>query len=171
MVSQGHSIHYQRRWYYVLWCLLLFGSIRIWVLWETPRISGTAKILVRLQIRNAPSKCRVQAWVGPTQNWEGAAWNGEKAAANAVLNPDSTILPPIVVSVAFRRWIKDYIHHGTSELLVLRIVPPSGPPRYLFFPLADDWRSGFLRVGWVMRMNIPCVWEDLESDAMAFPGE
>jgi hypothetical protein len=163
------SIHYRRRWFYVLWCALLLASAGAWVLWVTPRASGTVKMVIRLKIEAAPRGCRVQAWAGPRARWAGDAWHGENPAAEAVMGEDRLDLPPIRLDIAFRRWIKDYIPSRTSDLLVIRFVPPTGQSRYFFLPLEKDWRSGLLRVGWVMNVKIPCPWQSLGTDAMAVP--
>lgn len=166
---EERSIHYRRRWFYVLWCALLLVSVWAWILWVTPRESGTARMMVRLKVEAVPPGCRVQAWTGPQARWAGDAWQGENPAAEAVMGGDYLDLPPIRLDIAFRRWVKDYIPSKTSDLLVIRFVPPTGQSRYFFLPLEKDWRSGLLRVGWVIHVKIPCPWESLGTDATAVP--
>lgn len=159
------SIHHQRRWYYALWGVLLGLSLTAKLLWETPSRKGIAYLAVRLEVQDLPAGSRAQVWAGPRAQWEGAAWQGLGSVAGATVGPGEVSIPRIPLLVGYRRWVhNDFIPRRTSDLVVCRVLPPSGGPRYLAFPLKEDWRSGILRPGGHLALKLGCRWSDLSAD-------
>lgn len=150
LVPAPPSIHYRRRWFYVLWTGLLLLMIGVWILWETPKARVQASLAMRLELSGAPKGCRVQAWAGPKAQWPGSAWGGQGAFADLPLDDNGqAILPLLRVPIAQRRWLKaDYLRRGTSDLIMLKITPPGAPSRYCLVSLAEDISSGLLRPKW-----------------------
>lgn len=163
------SIHYQRRWFYALWGALLLAALGALALWETPSRRESAALDVAVNVRGVPEGTRAQAWAGPRGSWPGPTWNGEGAFADLVLAREGeTRLPRVRMAIARRRWVRDYLPRGTWDLVVVRLVPPSGPPRYLPMDCAKDIRSGILRQGLRLKVTISGLWDHLPVDADAF---
>lgn len=166
-MAELRSIHYRRRWFYVLWVALLLCSAGAWALWERPLSLDHASLAFRIQVRNAPPGTRVQAWNGPWDQWQGSAWSGDGAAATD-LDPDgSAVLPVLSVQIAPRRWVRGYVPRDTWDLMVLRLTPPSGPPRYFIQPLADDILAGDLKPHWKLSTSAGFNWDKLHTDGKA----
>lgn len=158
------SIHFRRRRYYALWSLLLVLSIAAKVLWEIPVRTGTADLDLRCQITGLPEGSRLQAWSGPKNQWSNIPWDKAGTLAQVEAGPGSVKLPLMTLPVGFRRWVHDYIPRKTADLVVLRILPKSGLPRYSVFPLGSDWHSGLLQPGKRMLMTINCPWAGLDTN-------
>ncbi len=158
------SIHYRRRWFYVLWCGLLLASLAALVAWETPRRSGTSKLNLRVRVKELPPQTLVKVWAGPRGRWPKAAWTPLE------LHPtdENVIVNALPLSVAYRRWVKDTIPRRTADLVVLSFQAPGQAPRYLALPLVQDWRSGILRPGRKMSVSMECGWKGLLTDASGF---
>jgi hypothetical protein len=162
------SIHFQRRWFYVLWCVLLFASLAAFAAWETPSRRELGALDVAIDVRDVPAGTRAQAWEGPRKAWR-AAWNGEGAWADLVLAKEGpTPLPRTRLAIARRRWVHDYIPRGTWDLVIVRLTPPSGPARYLVLDCSKDIRAGVIRKGFRLKVVISGVWSHLPVDAEAF---
>ncbi|HWQ09797.1 MAG TPA: hypothetical protein VN436_11830 [Holophaga sp.] len=165
MQQSRPSIHHQRRWYYALWVGLLGLSLAAKVLWETPSRTGVAYLAVHLAVQDLPSGSQAQAWAGPRAQWEGAAWQGLGSVVGATVESGEVSIPRIPLPVGYRRWVRgDVIPRRTSDFVVCRVLPPSGQPRYLAFPLKEDWRSGVLRPGAHLALDLGCRWRDLATD-------
>ncbi len=159
-------IHHRRRWYYVLWSVLLLLSAGALVLWETPARTELASLQVLPNIMGAPGGSRLQVWAGPQKRWPGSAWSGQGAFADVALPGSGAAAVPLMrVPIARRRWIQDYLPRGTWDLVMLRVVPPSGPARFFALPLAGDIRSGLLRSKRRLTASIDVSWENLKVDA------
>jgi hypothetical protein len=164
MTGNQASIHFRRRWFYVLWCGLLALSLGAWTLWETPGLTGSAHVNLRLRIQNVPVGCQAQAWAGPRGNWPPASWQSPAVSVNQGGLGDQVTIPGLPFPVAFRRWVRDYIPRRTADLLVVRIQPPEGEPRYFALFLGADWRTGLLTPGRVMTLTANCSWRNLTTD-------
>ena len=142
------SIHYRRRWFYVLWTALLLALLWGWALWERPKHIYEASLKVQYRARGeVPAGTRVQGWVGPAGRRPGADWQGEGGFVEAVLDGNNQIVLPVFkLHLAPRRWgRRAFIPRYTWDLLVLRITRPGQAPRYLSASLARDIDSGLLR--------------------------
>ncbi len=159
------SIHFRRRWYYALWVSLLLLSAGALVLWERPASTSEASLVVKLDLPGAPAGCRIQAWVGPWAQGRNLDW-GAAGLLQADLQADGQASLPLVrVRIARRRWVPDYIPRATWDLMVLRIMPPAGPPKFYCLPLSEDIRSGVLRAKWRLTTVIQVPWDGLQTDA------
>jgi len=160
------SIHHRRRWYYALWSALLVLSAGALALWESPTRTDLASLQVTLTVPGAPGGSRLQAWAGPWKGWPGAAWSGRGAFADLALpSAGAATLPLLRVPIARRRWVRDYIPRGTWDLVMLKVVPPSGAPRYYALPVANDIRVGLLRPRYRLTASIDVSWDNLKVDA------
>jgi len=166
-VSDLRSIHFRRRWYYVLWVALLALSAGAWLLWERPLSIDHASLAFRIQVRNVPPGTRVQVWNGPWDRWPGPAWSGEGAAATDLNGDGFAALPVLSVQIGQRRWVRGYVPRDTWDLLVLRLTPPDGPPRYFIQPLSDEIRMGELKPHWKLTTDAGFNWDKLHSDGKA----
>lgn len=163
------SIHYRRRWFYVLWVALLLLSCGVWYLWERPLRLEQASLQVQLRVRNAPAGTRVQVWAGPVSRWEGRDWSGEGLAQAALQADGSAGLPLFHIQIARRRWVKDYIPRGTWDLMMVKCTAPGAPPRYFALPLSEDIRKGVLRPRWRLTTTVSVPWDGLPTDPKAPP--
>ncbi len=162
------SIHYRRRWFYVLWGVLLLASLGALALWETPKLTGTAQFTLQLQVQNLPARTQVKVWAGPRGGWPGSAWRDQGVAAEVRIVAESVTLVALPLLVAYRRWVKDTIPRRTADLVVLRFEAPGQPPRYFAQPLVGDWLSGILRPGRRMTLRTERRWQDLGTDPAGF---
>lgn len=144
LVSDAGSIHHQRRWYYVLWSLLLGLSLGCWILWVIPGSRGQATLTLNLTFAGLPQGTKVQVWAGPKDRWQGKAWAAEDAVVNRVVQDGAVSLGPFPLSLAYRRWLKTYIPGRTTDLVVVRLVAENGGVRYLPLSLREDLNTGFL---------------------------
>lgn len=162
------SIHYRRRWFYVLWCVLLLASIAGLALWEVPARIGNARIILWLQVKGVPARSKVMVWVGPHRRWPGSVWQGQGAVAETWAEDETVSLKAFRLPVAYRRWVKDCIPRRTADLVVIRFEAPGQPPRYRALSLGDDWQSGLLAPGRMMHIEIKCEWNGLGTDPSGF---
>lgn len=160
------SIHYRRRWFYVLWSGLLVLSCAALFLWERPASRDQASLQVLLHLQGAPEGVKAQAWAGPAARFAGPDWTGAGAFAEAAMAPDGSVpLPLVRLWIARRRWVRDYIPRGTWDLVVVKLSPPSGAPRFLVLPCGKDIHSGILRAKHKEIISIDISWENLTLDA------
>lgn len=157
------SIHYRRRWAYVLWVSLLLLSLGALVLWERPLAVVSASFQLKVAIRQAPAGATVQAWAGP---W--AAWDGPGRFAGAPIQVQlgadgSATLPVFHLPIARRRWAGGYIPSGTWDLMMLRFTAPGEPDRYWVVPLSRDIRMGILRPRFRLISTLSTRWGLLEA--------
>lgn len=162
------SIHYSRRGYYVLWGVLLLASLAALALWETPRLRGTARLTLRLKVRELPAQTTVKVWVGPRGRWPGSAWTGQGAAASLPSADGNVSLNALSLPVAYRRWVQDTIPRRTADLVVLRCEASGQAPRYFALPLVQDWRSGLLAPRRTMTLSMELGWKGLPTDPSGF---
>lgn len=162
---EERSIHYRRRWYYVLWCGLLASAAVAWLAWETPRLSAHGKVSVRLTLPGLPEGVKAQVWAGPRAVCPSGEWDGSAAAVDlGVIQGNGVNLPPLGLPVGYRRWVADYIPRKTADVLVFRLEAPDQAVRYLVLPLGADWRQGHLRPGRILRYDIQMRWDRLSFD-------
>jgi hypothetical protein len=170
MEFNSSALHFQRRWYYALWIMLLCISTGLLIRWEIPIRIGKAKVELHLRVSGMPENSRVLVWVGPRKQWPGDTWTGEDAVTDFIANSDEINTPSLNLTVAFRRWMdKVYIPRKTSDLLVLKIQPQVGSPRYFILPIDMDWRTGLLHEGREMKISVSCPWDGLWKSAEAIP--
>lgn len=162
MGTNPDSIHYRRRWYYVLWSSLLVASFWLWILWLVPAKSGEAAIRLNLRIADIPAGSRIGVWAGPRASWDGSG-KGD-LAATAQVPSDGALTLTRLLPVAYRRWIGDYIPGKTSDLLILMIQPPEGAVRYITLRLHQDWRDGTLQPGRRLLVTLEGKWKGLSSN-------
>ncbi len=166
------SIHHQRRWYYVLWVLLLAGSAGAYHRWRIPARIERPALALAIETRGLPGPVEVAVWKGPEAAWPGAAWDGAGAAFQG--RPDAQgrlVVPPLEVPFAVRRWVRqDFIRPASQDLVVLRFAPAGQPPRYLHLRLRRDWYQGILRDGKRLQVNVRQEWESLDLQAEVPPG-
>ena len=169
-MTATRSIHHRRRWFYVLWGVLLMASLTALGLWETPKLVGAARLSVRLKVDNLPPHSQMKVWAGPHGRWPGATWAGQGAAAEVHPSDEKVVLEGLLLPVSYRRWGKDTIPRRTADLVVLRFQVPGQAPRFLPLPLGQDWRSGLLRPERKMSVAIQCEWQGLTTDPAGFGG-
>ncbi len=159
------SIHYRRRWFYALWVFLLVLSGLALLVWEMPVRTDTAALQVRIHVTGVPEGTRTQAWAGPWKTWPGKDWTGAGAFGDLAVPPSGTIVLPVVrLSIARRRFNLGYIPRGTWDLVMVKFVPPSGPPRFIALPCSQDIRTGLLRPKYKLTDSIDTSWNNLLLD-------
>lgn len=162
------SIHYRRRWFYLLWSVLLLLSATALLYWETPAARELASLQVQFNVTGAPAGTRMQAWAGPWGSWAGQDWTGAGALADATLPASGQVTLPLVhVPIARRRFKLGYIPRGTWDLMMVRLSPPSEPARYYALPLSLDIRTGVLVPRHRLMVGIDVSWKNLQVDAEA----
>jgi len=108
------SIHYQRRWFYVLWSAMLVVSICLWLLWITPARTGQATLTLMLHIHGIPDGTQVQTWIGPKNRWPKPSKRPDEV--NCIQIPKGILqfsIGPIKVPIAYRRWTHSYMPNST----------------------------------------------------------
>ena len=162
--QQERSIHWRQRWWYALWVALLLGSLGLWAWWETPAASGVGHAVFKVSIPDLPPGSRVEAWAGPAKAWT--------KAPSAFLGPwpvedpaRPLPVPPVEIREGFRRWHQGYIPRLTSELVVFRIIPGQGAPRFAFYDLRQDLNAGLAGPHRRLMISAPLHWAALSEDA------
>jgi len=159
------SIHHQRRGFYVLWVALLLVSAMALFLWERPVRTELASLQVKVRVTGAPEGTRILAWAGPSRSYAGHAWTSAGIFGDLPLAPDGTAnLPLVRLHLARRRWNQGWIPRGTWDLVMLKIVPPSGPLRYVPLSCAEDIHAGLLRPNLKTTYIINTSWKNLKLD-------
>lgn len=163
----ARDYHYRRRWYYLLWTLLLMVSIGLWVAWEIPAESGYGRVGTQLRLPGIPPGTSISAWAGPHGNIRSDIW-GDPSRVIDLGDSKGTLveMPPLQLPFAKRRWADAYIPKRTWDLVVIRLKPPSGPTRYFVMDLTSDWNEGTIRPGRVLRYKVACPWEGLATEAI-----
>ena len=158
------SIHYRRRWYYALWVGLLLLSAGALALWERPASSTEASLVVEVDLPGAPAGTRILGWAGPWAQGLSPDWTGAGLLRADLQADGRATLPLVRIRIARRRWVQDYIPRATWDLMVLKFIPPAGPPRFYCLPLSLDIRTGALRAKWRLTTSIRAPWESLPTD-------
>lgn len=158
------SIHWRQRWWYAFWVALLLGLSGFWAWWETPAVSGTGHVVVRVWVAGLPAGSRVEAWTGPAKAWKQgvSGFQGPWMAGDA---SKPLPLPPLEIQAGLRRWHQGYIPRLTSDRLVVRIDPPEGPPRYAAYDLRADLDAGLAGPHRRLYLSAPLKWNALSTDA------
>jgi hypothetical protein len=78
------------------------------------------------------------------------------------------IAPLLILPVSYRRWVQGYIPRRTSDLLVVCLMVPDQPTRYLAYSMGGDLRSGWAGPGRIFKLNLECAWEKLATDPADF---
>ena len=160
------SIHYQQRWFYVLWVSLLLLSATAYAFWERPVSRTAASLSVSLRILGAPEGTQVQVWAGPWSQWR-PDWPGA-GTVQVPLQPDGTATLPLYrIPIAQRRWVPGYIPRDTWDLMMIKFITPGGPPRYFALPLSKDIRMGVLKPRYRLKNTITTPWAGLATDGKA----
>ena len=158
------SIHWRQRWWYGLWVALLLGSLGFWAWWETPAVSGVGHVVLAIRIADLPAGSRVEAWTGSSRLWKQDAPGFQ--GPWMVQDPAKPLpLPPLEIHAGLRRWHQGYIPRLTSDLVVLRIDPPQGPPRYANYDLRMDLNAGLAGPHRRLLISNLLRWEALSMDA------
>ena len=162
--SSERSIHWRQRWWYVTWVLLLLGALGFWAWWETPAIRGTGHVVFKVWVQELPAGSRVEAWVGPTKQWnlQAQGFQGPWTVTEA----DKPLpIPPLEIHVGLRHWRQGYIPRLSGDLIVLRLDAPSGPPRFIAYDLRADLNSGTAGPHRRLYVSGPLRWGSLSTDA------
>ena len=162
--QQERSIHWRQRWWYALWVSLLLGSLAFWAWWETPAESGVGHAIFRVSIPDLPSGSRVEVWTGPAKAWGG----GPSALLGPwqVQDPAKPLpVPPLEIKEGLRRWHQGYIPRLTSELVVFRITPAQGAPRFVSYDLRQDLNRELAGAHRRLFVSAPLHWAALSEDA------
>jgi hypothetical protein len=161
---EAPSIHYRRRWYYVMWCALLLASLGALGLWEIPIRTGSADLTIRILVANVPPGCTSQVWAGPKKRWPAADQTLPMNQLGRPLTPEGQASGSLKLQVGYRRWIGGILPRRTDDLLVVKFQPRSGAPRYFGIPLEMDWHTGLLRPGQRMVITTTTEWDGLWPD-------
>ena len=162
--QQERSIHWRQRWWYALWVALLLGSLGFWAWWETPAVSGSGHVALTLRVADLPPGTQVEVWAGPAKAWR----PGTQGLLGpwAVQDPAKPLpIPPIEIRAALRRWHQGYIPRLTSDLIIVRLDPPQGGPRYARYDLSKDLDAGLAGPHRRMFVSAPLRWAALSEDA------
>jgi len=159
------SIHQQRRWFYVLWSLLLATSLVLLVLWTIPGSTGQGTLTLQITIKNVPPGTRIQSWVGPREKWIGRSWGGDGACSDQILQSTGPlVIGPLKIPIAYRRCLKTYIPGRTSDLVIFKATPPQGDPKYGVYTLSEDLNTGAFRPRIKMVCTLDMNWSTLRRD-------
>jgi len=143
-ITKHSSIHYQRRWFYVLWTILLLASCCFLLFWNKPYKAGYGQLTIILHIKEIPDGTQIKTWIGPKNNWPKTTKKFIEASINQYSKNDSAItIGPLKVFVAYRRWIHSYIPRGSDDFVVITFIPKLGPAKYITLSLSDDINSGY----------------------------
>lgn len=136
------TIHHQRRWFYVLWGVLLAAALVAWALWLIPGHRGVGTLTLRLRMAGAPAGMVAQVWTGPASSWK----EGEQAFGSEVrVGKDGWLsFAPLRIPIVRRRWWK-LLHPATVNQAVLRLSAPGEKSKFVFLDLNGDLNRGFLR--------------------------
>jgi hypothetical protein len=163
-IQEGRSIHWRQRWWYALWVALLLGALGFWAWWETPAASGVGHVVLVIRVVDLPPGSKAEVWAGPAK-----AWKADPSAFQGpwpVTDPAKALpLPPVAIQAGLRRWRQGYIPRLTSDLIVLRLDPPQGPPRYAAYGLAKDLNAGLAGPHRRLILSAPVRWGNLSEDA------
>nr|WP_320133053.1 hypothetical protein [uncultured Holophaga sp.] len=164
LTEAPRSIHYRRRWAYVLWCVLLLAALGALLAWRRPVPAGEGHVSFGLLIRNAPSGTQADVWCGPASKWRPAL--GGRGPRVPLRADGSVSLGPLPVHIARRRWVKAY-HPETTDLVVVELRSPGGAVRYLEYHLLTDLETGLLGNRRKMTVRFDLPWESLSADPRA----
>jgi len=159
------SIHFQRRWYYALWLLLLCASLGLYWLWQTPLWSGHATVIVELVFDEQLEGCKVFTWVGPKNEYRKTGTTNVTYLVGPNIQFNGTnYRTTFRIPVSKRRWSRDYIWDSTYDLIVIGFSPAKGVPRFTSFSLTEDIYTGLLRPGRTMKLTAHSRWIDLKEN-------
>ncbi|HTL97983.1 MAG TPA: hypothetical protein VL181_04165 [Holophagaceae bacterium] len=158
------SIHWRQRWWYALWVALLIAALGFWRWWETPAMFGKGHVVLSIRVADLPPGCRVEVWAGPAKTWkpESSAFQGNWP----VLDPAKPLpIPPVEIRAGLRRWHQGYIPRLTADLVVVRLDPPQGSPKFFAYNLSSDLNTGLAGPHRRLYVSQPVRWVALSEDA------
>jgi len=158
------SIHWRQRWWYALWVTLLLGSLGFWAWWETPAVSGSGHVVMSLRVPDLPPGTKVEVWAGPAKAWR----PGVQGVLGpwAVQDPAKPLpIPPVEIRAGLRHWHQGYIPRFTSDLIIVRLEPPQGAPRFAGYDLSKDLQADLAGPHRRMFISAPLRWAALSEDA------
>lgn len=162
------GVHRRRRWFYVLWVLLLGLSGWTLFLWGKPKSVDRAKVRLTISVGDLPPGTQLRLWAGPVKQLSNTNPETLLKAAPDLPGTVKTRLPDVPVSIARRRWVKATIPDATTEVLIVRFTAPGQSPRYFFYDLREDIESGFLIDNRVIALSCSLAWNRLNPDPGAF---
>lgn len=161
------SIHYRRRWYYVLWAVLLIGAAALMVWWETPAREGPGRFRLVLRAPDFPAGTRAALWIGATKAWA-PGWN--PGDAWVPLKGESLGMGPVSVRIAHRRMGQGLLLRRTQDLAVAVLESSSGERRYFVYDLREDLAT-LLVIGRYITVETSCSWQSLLREPALPPEE
>lgn len=162
------GVHRRRRWFYVLWILLLGLSGWVLFLWGKPKSVDRAKVRLTMVVPDLPPGTQLRLWAGPVNTLRKTHPDELLKASPDAPGSTRTQLPDIQVAVAHRRWVKATLPGATTEAVIVRFTAPGQTPRYFFYDLREDIESGFLINHRVITLSCSLAWNRLNPDPGAF---
>lgn len=155
------SIHYRRRWYYVLWAGLLIGAAAFMAWWETPAREGPARFSLVLNAPDFPAGARGALWIGNAKAWN-PRWNPGDAWVPA--KAENLAMGPLQVRIAHRRLGQGLLLRRTQDLAIAVLESPSGERRYFVYDLREDLAT-LLVIGRYIKVETSCSWQRMPVEA------
>jgi hypothetical protein len=163
-IENPPSIHFRRRWYYVLWVLLLVAAAGFVAWWETPAREGFARFRIAIMSPDLPAGTKGALWTGPTKSWKGD-WN--PGSTWTLCEGTRLVASQQSLRISQRRLGQGLLMRRTHDLAVLVLEAPSGERRYFVYDLREDLVS-LLAIGRNFGLEIPVTWEQLPREVV-FP--
>ncbi len=161
MEQAPRSIHHQRRWFYVLWGGLLLAALGVLAAWRSPASVGEAKVRFAFKLLDGPEGLSMDAWRGNPEDLQRGPLAFTPCAGPGPGGSARSSAVPVLL--ARRRWVKDF-HPLTTTLVVLRLRPSQGPPRYVAYDLGPDLRGGLLKERRVLEISTALKWPTLSTE-------
>ncbi len=155
------TLHHRRRWYYVLWVLLLVAAVGFLAWWETPAREGTARLQIELAAPDLPADTRIALWTGTVRTWD-PAWqprDGWRSVQAGALRAG-----PAPIRIARRRWGQGLLMRRTDDLAIAVLEAPGGERRWFVYDLREDL-GGPLTIGRTLTVKLSTTWAGLPRSA------
>lgn len=163
--SSPSSIHHRRRWFYVLWGILLVAAAGLLGWWETPAREGTARVRLVLNAPDSPPGTRIALWIGSARTWD-PGW--QPTEAWSPLQAGSLNSAPARVRIAQRRLGQGLLMRRSDDLAIAILEAPGGERRYFVYDLREDL-GGLLSIGRYLTVNASSTWAGLPNAAVLPP--
>lgn len=138
-MPEQSSIHWRRRWHYVLWVALLGAALGALGLWRTPVRKGAARVGFKATLSAGQSVSAV-ACASSARDEEGPLqWQ-------PLTLREGTWVGELSMPLAYRRWNGQLFPGQCHERIVLRWNGPDGP-RYQVLEERHDLLMGLLAPG------------------------